>query len=409
VRIQKIGIEEQLKCKLLEKYSKHKIEALPTVGVEHEFFLVDEFGSPASLQQSQMFLQALSALPSWTVYRKVMIDGGSEFITQLSRDHSGKYSAVKYEFPPHLLEVAFSYHSDLDELSREIFSIWADLLTACRNSRMHIWSVPAIASPKLDFEKIYKIDHNQRSLVESRIGCFIDGNREVNQEAVNFPAFIAATQVHIGGYDWWNSPSIVRNLYLLEPHMQSFSYSLLKGSGARKSETLKSRWFLYREVFQDLKLLGFPDLRDWSFHDWVGALCDSPLVMSKSEVGYIPNLRSLQNSTSVDFLLHIAKARDLQIIKPKLIGTLEFRADPSLPGPDQILALAVARLAQYHCAISMMDHGADSYAEARKEWWSNVDAGLVCPRGSGNIMDHALSRLSCVYPNAQFWRSIHAA
>ena len=82
-----------------------------TIGLEQEFFLLDLEGRPATHEASQKFLLALSHQPGWHIHER--LNGAlGDMMWRCSIDTpDGRYTAVKYDHHPHLMEVAFAYEA----------------------------------------------------------------------------------------------------------------------------------------------------------------------------------------------------------------------------------------------------------------------------------------------------------
>jgi hypothetical protein len=361
----------------------------PTVGVEHEFFLLGASGEPATLPESQKFLAALSREPHWRVYKQTAPTEGESLITRVSRESGNKYSTVKYEFPPHMLEIAFSYHSSLAELKSEIQAVWSSILSAQKMSGMRVLSVSKIHPPKLDRNEQALIDSDYLALSDTRRAMFARRSESVNEKIVDFPSYMAATQIHVGGLAWWDQPNLLPHLYSIETAIQAYSYDL--SSEVNPAALSAVRWQAYSGVFKGLPLLGFPDMPSWTLDNWVEAMCDSVLV-NADETGYTKSLRDFPVDCSLtEVLAFLPKVRDLQIIKPKLIGTLEFRADPAVRGPQFMVDLAAIRLGQCLLARTRMSKPApNDFRHERERWWSNIgqmNKGSDCETTLSNIAD----------------------
>ena len=89
--------------------------------------------------------------------------------------------------------------------------------------------------------------------------------------------------------------------------------------------------------------------------------------------------------------------RDLQIIRPKIFGTLEFRADPSQPKVSDILALVSLRLG---VAKSVVD-GAKvkkAFSMERMKWWELAFQTVVTPeRDVLELAARSLDKISSSY------------
>jgi hypothetical protein len=72
----------------------------------------------------------------------------------------------------------------------------------------------------------------------------------------------------------------------------------------------------------------------------------------------------------------LAGVRDLQILRPRVFGTIECRADPALPTLGAIEAQVSRRLAAYRRAQAEPDTAAPAprFAANRRGWWALASA-----------------------------------
>jgi hypothetical protein len=183
---------------------------------------------------------------------------------------------------------------------------------------------------------------------------------------INYAAVIAATQTHVGGTQWWKTKKFISNLYSFEPEILLIS----------SSKSHSSRWAGYSAVFRGMPLVGFPDLPSWSMESWTKALFHSPLA-GPEEASW--SGRTLADGTEFPFKLEpspwdafLKSVRDMQIIRPKIFGTLEFRADPAQRDADNILAMAALRLGLCAYLIANPVDNSTSLPHLRREWWSTA-------------------------------------
>ncbi len=287
-----------------------------TIGLELEIFLRDSNDQLSSLDQSQEFLKKLSELPHWKIFQR---SDQSQYITRVSFElENGKYHSVKYEHPPHLIELALSYFDNILELKEHLHSSLSDMHQAAHQAGLKL-DINANAEPtKLDWPLINKIEGRFENLSNSRKKLFNHFNQEIVDESkINFTTYTAATQYHIGGIRWWNqNPEFMNRI-----HQNEF---LISANAFKTKKEFDTRWDSYRYVFRQMKLLGFPQIDNWTFENWIQTMIqDNP------------------------FESNLIKMRDLEIIKPKWIGTIEFRSDPATKDLDLIIAQAALRLGSY--------------------------------------------------------------
>jgi hypothetical protein len=371
-------MKEELKRFLLERLesfparstARTQASAL-TVGVEHEFFLIAPGGEPVSHEQGQAFLCELAKDSDWYIREQ---EPG--FVQRVSLDDDqGRFTAVKYDHHPHLFEIAFAYENDLHRLNRQVEETLRAVTRAAEmvgakvsnNANLSLSaSDPRVVSDRPEYQAL----RHYRSLLLRR------RNQSVDPEFANYAAVIAATQTHIGGTSWWKSPELISRLYALEPALLAWTSALALEPGVSIEELLKFRWRGYDAVFQGHPLVGFPDLEGWTLDAWCEALLDSPLAGGPSDPWAGLCMKSYPENPFENWSEFISAVRDLQIIRPKLFGTLEFRADPAQRGAREILAVAALRLGLTHSQLSQ-DGPVPSIGEARRKWWDAVRSGVV--------------------------------
>jgi hypothetical protein len=357
------------------------------LGCEHEFFLIDKDGSPCSLDQSQEFLLKLSELPKWKIFRPA--DKTSRYIYRVSNDlPDGNYHSVKYEHPPHLLELALAPTSSLIEFREKIFRLWGDLTVAAHRAQLNFISTPFISPPKVDWEIVSLIDEQYLKLKRSRE--LLVQSEDINKPWVNFTTYTAATQFHIGGHQWWNQNSnLIRSLYRTELAVGSKPYEKIPSGISSRSEFFLRRWSGYSNVFKSSSLVGFPKIGEWTLRKWIAAFSQSSLIVGENDPMEGKTLFSItEKDNEFDLTAILPKVRDLQIIKPKLIGTLEFRADPALPTPEAITNQAALRFGAF--LLCLKDHHEPfqelQYSAVCERWWNNIDLTGV-EHSSENIIE----------------------
>ena len=363
-------LESQERAKQKTRFNQGILQ----IGIEVEFFLFSITGNVATLEQSQEFLRCLSTIPGWRIYSK--IGEGRDLILNVSCDQpNDAYHSVKYEHPPHMLELALAPAASLFELKDELEKSLAALLKAAELAYLEINFSPSIHPPKLNWDEIKKVDPRYISLSNSR-EIFVD-NDQLNEPWVNFTTYTAATQYHIGGLNWWEQhPKFMDSLYRAELYSGNNAYEILSSDRKLQKDTFKQRWHGYKSVFHSLELLGFPKFDEWTIQTWIKAFARSSLVVENSHSASGKSLFSLlQRDPKQDVLSLVSKVRDLQIIKPKLIGTLEFRADPALPNPESILKQAAFRLGTYLVClkprVSILKDLSLSHISER--WWDEIN------------------------------------
>lgn len=366
-------LAEHIKQQLLHSSSSPSGSSCDlTVGVEHEFFLLDSDYRPATHELGQLFLRKLAETDGWAI-RIQGHDTLGKMIQRVSREQSaGRYTAIKYDHHPHLFEIAMGYERNVADLGATLRTTWDALLEAAHAAGASIHSKPflpistqdaSVVSPLKEFRRLR---HYRAKLYELR-------GQTPDREHVNYAAVIAATQTHIGGTAWWHLEDLIERIYSREPEMLYWSALGVTTNLSRMQQLIRARWSGYKEVFQGYPLIGFPQIPRWTLDSWIMALLDSPLAGGDNDDWAGRTLAQLGRSPLRDLNETLSAIRDLQIIRPRLFGTLEFRADPAQPDVDSILALVACRLGLV--AYEMAAPRALNYEKASREWWKAVDSG----------------------------------
>jgi hypothetical protein len=376
----------------LEKHFDHTSTRRPmpgdlTVGVEHEFFLLNREGEPTNHEGSQAFLRLLSQESGWHV-QETEIGSLGPMINRVSNNQLGpKFIAIKYDHHPHLLEIAFTYHSDLHGLHREVSSVFQTIARVATECELKLSHLPILAIKSSDPRVVSPLRAFQ-GLRDYRSKLMLWRDGEIDKDHTNYAATIAATQVHIGGLSWWRNEGLVSRLYSIESELLTISARGLTTEGQSISQFLEKRWEGYRKVFKNYPLVGFPDLRDWTTKAWIDALTKSPVVGDLSDDWSGRTLTEIKELPFKSWETFFKSVRDLQIIRPRLFGTLEFRADPSQPTVDRIVAVAALRLAVCIGALSG-EITKRTYSEARTSWWEQVTGRTFGGNHDNSILDQA--------------------
>lgn len=348
------------------------IPANLTIGIEHEFFLMDKnSGLPVTHEQSQAFLKKISEHEGWHIREKVEING-APMISRVSWEQGqNRFTALKYDHHPHLLEVAFGYRENLWDLENDIRAFWdlgqevAFLLGIFFHQSANLGidsSHPRVTS---DLPEFVALRSYREKLFEKR---------GQSPRLTNYAATIAATQTHIGGTRWWERENYVGNLYALEPLVLAHTSSLACGDQPIE-KFLQNRWTGYNAVFSGYPLVGFPHLTHWNMKSWCEALLQSPLYGKVREEWAGKSLLELGHSPFDNWKEFFGSVRDLQVIRPRLFGTLEFRADPAQPDLDSIMAVAALRMGLSSWLLlrgSQVD-----LRPAHQIWWESVTGSQV--------------------------------
>lgn len=367
-----LSLEDQIESYLSEQVGKAQNRNPfrgSTVGLEQEFFVFKADGkTPADLSDTQALLKTLSSREGW-----LKIDSKdrpiTSVLTRVSYQHeNARYTAIKYEFPPHLLEIAFTYYDNIQDLNCDIEDRWKDLQATADACNLKIALKPFIDPPALNFEDQISVDPKLPALAESRRVYFKTRGEEVDAHTVDFPSFVAATQTQVGIPLAWGNDKFMHRLYALELSI----LPLLN----RTPQALGQRQKYYDSVFRGLKLLGVPDLKRWTLQDWIQAICDSPLISNLKSGN--DTLRSMwESGKNRDLAALMARVRDLQIIRPKAIGTVEFRGDASVSDPSEMIRVVAIRFAAALLAADAefsIPNEDKSLGKIRSEWNERIQS-----------------------------------
>lgn len=321
-----------------------------TVGLELEFFLLNAKGNPVTLSESQTFMKALESFISKdkkgvTVEHEEL--DGKECISKVKFPTSkASWTYVCYEYPPHLLEVSFSYHLNLTPLEHEVDFILKTLKLVASEVGLIAHFAPTITKEQRSTMNL--VDNElQKSLKTSRIEMLQDGPFADEIHLADFPSFLAASHVHVGGYEWWKDPQFINNLYRLEP------FVMLEAKGMN----FKERWEHYLKVFYNFPLVGFPQTKKWTLDWWITQLFVTSYQRQKDK---ITDHRGLN------------KLRDLQVIRPRAIGTVEFRSDAAQTNTSDIMYLAALRLGQFLLAMNELPRSIPDYEQSKTAWFTQL-------------------------------------
>jgi len=288
-------------------------------------------------------------------------------IEGVSYDHpNGRYTVVKYDHHPHLMEIAFSWHEDLSTLAAQIDAMLARADSAARVAGVRLASRPflelspldpAIVSPLPAFVAL----RHYRGLLLARRGLAATPH-------VNYAAVIAATQTHVGGLPLRAEPQLVSTLYREEPFWQPWAYSLTCPDAEARAAAMARRWVGYHTVFPDAPLVGFPPFQDFTWRAWCRALAASPLAGGPEDDFAAQTLLSHGHPPRSSWSDFFVCVRDLALVRPRFFGTVEFRGDPAQPSTEAIAAIVALRLAVATAVVSGMRRELPSFAAARETW-----------------------------------------
>ncbi|HAZ11500.1 MAG: hypothetical protein A2X86_10980 [Bdellovibrionales bacterium GWA2_49_15] len=138
----------------------------PTIGLELEFFLLDQQNLPVGLTQSQEYLNQLlrdHADLKQTVNFEEEILVGKKCLSRVRLPTSElAWTSISYEYPPHFLELSLSYHGGLNELRDELLKTLNFLHECARERKLRLGLCPRLDQRQI--AAIEKIDNKLRDL-----------------------------------------------------------------------------------------------------------------------------------------------------------------------------------------------------------------------------------------------------
>ena len=307
------------------------------IGIEHEFFLVDANNEPALHEESQLLFEAMITEGRWVLDTATDDSLGPMIWSIRCISGLGWGTILKYDHHPHLLEVATPPHKSAATIEALFSQVLSDIGSTAERNGLRISDRPIlmiaaddprILSPLAMFRQL----RTYRSALYERRG-------QQPTAHTNYAATIAATQTHVG-VDWWEMQSLIERLYQQEGLHSEFAYRCF-GDDA---EMLRiARWRGYLDVFQDSPLAEYPKIAPWTIDAWATALLDTPLAGLANPKWGAQTMREIAMASDAELSSMLIDVRDLQLIKPRLYGTIEFRGDPAQDTPQNIAALAEHR------------------------------------------------------------------
>ncbi|MBL8624428.1 MAG: hypothetical protein JNK64_24180 [Myxococcales bacterium] len=327
-----------------------------TIAFEHEFFL-NSGERPASLEDSQALLLRVADTLKWRARHESDAVLG-DYVSSIAPT-SRHWPALKYEHPPHLLEIALAPATSVDALGAPLAELLGAIERAATEIGLSVLHEPFARYPATE-ALLWRSDAYRAELRRYRERWLRARGIAPRPDLINFSAVLAATQIHVGGLDAINNPAVVERLYTCEPPILWYAF-LNTSSALPIGDRVRARHGTYHAALPDCPLLGFPDLPAWTVAAWADALSRMPQLGEQRE----------QDPHQI-----IDHARDLQIVRPRTFGSIEFRADPAQRDANALLGLAALRMG---CAAHALGrpHVARSWLEARAAWWQAVDSGHV--------------------------------
>jgi len=358
-----------------EETQRRKFGDVLTIGLEQEFFLLNEKKEPLTHSEGQSFFHFLISNTNWRTYEKETSEIFGEYISRLSRETENGYFALKYDHHPHLFEVAFPVYKNLHDLNDAVKSFFSEIEKASHALNFSLSKSPFLEgkAPESELEEF-------KGLREYRKHILSNSGSAIAPENYNYAASIAATQVHIGGLSWHSDSNLINSLYHYEPAFTLVTHHL-SGSPLSLQSFLKKRWSGFLTVFKDNPLAGIPKISHWSPETWQEALLNAPLAGTKEDPWLGKTLATVDATIITGFEASpkttFKLIRDLEIIRPKLFGTLEFRADPALQSAELVLTVAALRLGL--CEYLKRRNELHTSLDSVRERWNSLLQGAPSP------------------------------
>jgi len=343
-------------------------------------------GLPSTYSQSQSFLKTFADRSGAKIY----LDEKHQ-ISKLGLDTTaGSYGSFKYDHEPHLLEYASCFHRSLGSLHSELSSVLNASKKVAEELGLKIVHSPTIPvdpeHPRTQRETAeYQNLRKFRKNVQKKLGI------SDNDGAANYAAVIASTQVNISieGSLWNENPSFIPNLYRFERSILAFA-TLFSGAD--------SRWNRYKSTYRGYKLLGFPDIGEWSYDSWLKHCLKSYIFQKDATT--LSTLEEVINADPQSLPMVWKSLRDLQIIRPKPTGAVEFRADPCQPTVDHIMAITALRFGVNLICAELKNPLTDStYEEEKQRWWNSVEK-MTYEVPDMDFLQRVSQKLTAVEPSA---------
>lgn len=332
-----------------------------SVGVEHEFFIFKKSGGVADWGDAQNFFKKMAHQRGW------VFSSGTGMDAMVSRQYSrNRFAKIKFEYPPHLLEIAFTYDTNLNVLEAGFTEVWQQVSSAAEASDLMVVNTPFL--PQSAIEQVIQLS-SRPEYDYSRYRSSIADGGDPNPLTYQFPLYTASTQIHVGGINWWRDFSAIENIYAFESILWIYGSLLLTSCTSEAASLYTRRRELYTQCFPTLQLVGFPDFDKWTLDHWARAMISGPMIGDADFLS--EGLSYAEADQSIPISDVFARLRDCQYVRPRIMGTIEFRGDAAVPTVNAVMALAALRL-----GICLNAHRSlvPSYDLARQRWIKGVFA-----------------------------------
>jgi hypothetical protein len=298
-------------------------EANLTIGLEVEYFIAKISGSKFRLATKDDYIQVTSILKERFNYidQNLLDQPG-----RLSKDTESGFIAIKPDFAWHILEISFPPRQNLDQLRDIITTVFTEVDTAL--SELHLERLDLSCLPNTPND----IDFVALDRLRDISTTFRPKSLTNPTQDPNFPAYIAATHIHLNA----GSEDILKHmpqLFALDP-LISKKFTRANEFNGRFYENARTR--MYRDTLGDDYLLHtYPKDPAYDLASLVKLMNNSPKLFPSDP--FFP-------------------VRDMSYIRITRFGTLEFRSCCSFKSVNTLLKIAECRIAQLLAATAIDTH-----------------------------------------------------
>lgn len=288
------------------------------IGVELEYLLLNEVGLPISKKQAQCIFQEIL---NQSEFKTRSLDQSNEILSIGIDTHLG-FISIKPDFAYNILEVSFPPRNSPSELFELIDSTLIFLDKILNSQRVFRQPTSVLNNPNLDFEFVHLPRlKNYLESFDTRIPTSPPFHWPW------FPAFISSTQIHLNILE----VDTFKNLKLLyEPEWLTIplfsNCQQFNGLSCKHTRTL-----LYEETFgPEYKLVTIPDPIPTNIQEYVNLFNSSRQIFPADP--FFP-------------------VRDYTYVRPRSLGTVEFRSICSQLTTESIMEAITFRILQLCYAL----------------------------------------------------------
>ncbi|MCM0604535.1 MAG: hypothetical protein KA715_00425 [Xanthomonadaceae bacterium] len=316
-----------------------------TVGIEHEFFLVNIENKPVSPETSQEFLKYISTLKGWSSAESFSFNDMTKLTWRIShKKENEKMTSLRYKHHPHHFELVTSNYTDLHELRVKLEKMFELLDSAATKLGLKVFNQPLLGIPSFSKSVTSEIPYYS-DMRNFRTKLFLRGNEALDSETINYPAVIASSKTVIGGINWFKQPEIIQRLYLIEPKIQSLILPRKNlWNAGDLQEVLRKRWNGMLAPHKFSPLAGFPRISEWNLDEWFAAVMRMPLPGPTDKKWTGRTLNELKESPFGSPGTLFNSLSEFQMISPNYKGTVKFSLDPTQMDIKYLMNLVAFRM-----------------------------------------------------------------